>query len=371
MKVVVTGSAGMLGEHMLHHLRAAGFGSSDVVAVDRSAFSDDGFLSKALDNCDVVVHLAGINRASDEDLERGNIEIASRLVGVMKASNTRPHLVYSNTLHESADNSYGRGKRGAHACFSQWANSEGAKYSELILPHVFGEFGKPFYNSGVHTFCHQLVNNEQPEINPDGQFSLLHAGDVAEQVLQVIRGGSTGRLVLKGETITVPEVVGRLQSMYESYTNNVIPAFTSRLNLQLFNVLRSFMYPDYYPVSLTLHTDNRGSLFEAVKTGHGGQAFLSTTKPGITRGNHFHFEKIERFLVVSGEAVIRIRRLGTDDVKEFHVSGETPCFVDMPTLHTHSITNTGDSELLTMFWSHEIFDPEKPDTYAEMVIAQE
>jgi UDP-2-acetamido-2,6-beta-L-arabino-hexul-4-ose reductase len=146
-----------------------------------------------------------------------------------------------------------------------------------------------------------------------------------------------------------------------------VPELGDDFQLSLFNTYRSYLYPNRFPVALTLHSDTRGSLFEAVKTMHGGQAFLSHTHPGITRGNHYHKEKFERFLVIKGEAVIRIRKMFAKEIFEFKVSGEKPQYVDIPTLHTHNISNTGDKELTTLFWSHQIFDPSASDTVQENV----
>ncbi|WP_414430000.1 NAD-dependent epimerase/dehydratase family protein [Alcanivorax sp. IL3] len=363
MKTVITGAAGLLGWHLRCHLSALEAWKGGVVALDREAFNDDTRLQKALDGADVVVHCAGINRAEEKEQETGNIALAERLASALDASGATPHLVYSNSTHKAMDNAYGRGKAGADAVFRSWADRAAARYTELVLPHVFGECGRPFYNSAVFTFCHQIVQGEPLSINGSGKLELLHTQDICARIVEAVAKGETGELRLKGRPIPVAEVAGKLIAMYDSYTGNVIPDLRDRFELQLFNTLRSFMYPDAYPTELTLHTDNRGSLFEAVKTDNGGQAFLSTTKPGITRGNHFHFAKVERFLVIRGEADIRLRRLFDDEVKEFRVSGDKPVYVDMPPLHTHSITNVGDDELMTLFWSHEIFDPEAPDTY--------
>ena len=155
--------------------------------------------------------------------------------------------------------------------------------------------------------------------------------------------------------------------MHERYTGGVIPKLDEAIDIQLFNTLRSMIPHEQRPVDLTLHTDERGSLFEAVKADGGGQAFLSSTKPGITRGNHFHTRKVERFLVLKGTAEIRIRRVLTDNVHTFNVDGRTPQAIDIPTLHTHNITNTGNEELQTLFWSNELYDPADPDTYYETV----
>ncbi|ERP91177.1 capsular polysaccharide biosynthesis protein CapF [Alcanivorax sp. P2S70] len=363
MKTVITGAAGLLGWHLQCHLSVLDGWKDTVVALNREAFNDDAVLEAALANADVVVHLAGINRADDAVLEEGNIALAERLVAALDRVGAEPHLLYSNTIHKTWDNAYGRGKAGADRVFRAWSEVKGSRYSDLVLPHVFGEGGRPFYNSAVFTFCQQIVEGESLSINAGGMLELLHAQDICSRIVEAVERKQTGELRLKGRAISAAEVAGKLAAMHASYTGHVVPDLRDSFDLQLFNTLRSFLYPAHYPCDLTLHTDNRGSLFEAVKADNGGQAFLSTTKPGITRGNHFHFGKVERFLVIRGEAIIRLRRLFSDEVTEFRVSGDAPVYIDMPTLHTHSITNVGEGELMTLFWSHEIFDPEAPDTY--------
>ena len=193
---------------------------------------------------------------------------------------------------------------------------------------------------------------------------LLHAQDVSDRILEIIRSPVADDIRIEGTQMRVSEMLALLAEMMRLYQNAVIPSLGDSIHLSLFNTLRSYLYPNFYPVKPELHEDSRGSLFEAVKTVQGGQAFMSSTKPGVTRGNHFHFRKFERFLVVEGDALISIRRLFGNETVEFTVSGDTPSYVDIPTLHTHAIKNTGTSELKTLFWAHEIFDPGRPDTHA-------
>lgn len=370
MKIVVTGSNGLLGRRLHLFLRAHKGADADLAMLDRRAFNDDHEMARALDGADVVVHCAGINRDEDEVVERGNRQLAERLVEKLGRHRARPHLVYANSIQRESDTPYGRGKRAAHGVFAEWADTHDARYTELVLPHLFGEGGRPYYNSAVLTFCHQLANGEEPTINGAGQVELLHAQDVAAEILAAIEKAHTGELRLHGRAMSVATAAGKLIDMHRSYVAGIVPDLRDAVDLQLFNTLRSFLYPAFYPRKLKVHSDERGALFEGIKNRNGGQAFLSTTKPGVTRGNHYHFNKVERFLVLKGQAVIRIRRLLDDKVEEFHVNGEEPAYVDMPTLHTHSITNTGQEELLTMFWSHELFDPDNPDTYFEPVLNQ-
>ncbi|MEO0375507.1 MAG: NAD-dependent epimerase/dehydratase family protein [Cyanobacteria bacterium P01_A01_bin.17] len=367
MKIVITGAHGLLGWHLRCRLGADETFKDQLVPLDRPAFNDDQKLAAALTGATAVVHLAGVNRASEAEVETGNITIAKRLAEGLQAAKVTPHVLFANSVHKDQDNAYGRGKTTAHQILADWAKEHGAKYTELVLPHIFGECGRPFYNSVVFTFCHQLVQGEPLTVNADGRLELLHAQDICDRIAEVLKQGQTGELRLPGHKISVKAVADQLSAIHDSYSGDIIPDLRDRFELQLFNTLRSFMYPSFYPRGLKLNTDNRGSLFEAVKNQNGGQAFLSTTKPGITRGNHYHFTKIERFLVVRGQANICIRRLLDDHIETFKVSGEQPTYIDMPTLHTHNITNTGNDELMTLFWSHEIFDPEAPDTYYEPV----
>lgn len=361
IKVGITGADGLIGWHVRCRLSIEA--DLDVVTANRTTFLTREAMDAFVSECDIIVHMAGRNRGADAEIEETNPALAQALVDGMVRTDSRPQVLFASSTHITRDSAYGRSKRKATEIFSQWSSKSNAKFCNLILPHVFGEHGKPFYNSVVSTFCHQIAAGEQPAIEVDGQLELLHAQDVAELILAAIRNREAGELEPAGHKMRVSELLVKLRELSDAYFEGVIPELKQRIDLRLFNTLRSYLFPGFYPRNLHLFEDNRGSLFEAVKTVHGGQAFLSTTHPGVVRGNHFHFNKVERFLVVGGEAEICLRRCFHDNVIRFHVNGDHPCFIDMPTLHTHSIKNVGQEELLTLFWSHEIFDPENPDTY--------
>ncbi|MFB4202413.1 UDP-2-acetamido-2,6-beta-L-arabino-hexul-4-ose reductase [wastewater metagenome] len=365
VKIGVTGVAGLIGWHTRCRLQAED--GVEVVAAGRELFDSATALERFVSDCDAVIHLAGMNRGDDAEMRQVNVGLAESLTSACERAGVTPHVVFSSSTHIDKDTVYGQSKRKAAEIFAEWADRRGARFTNLVLPHVFGECGRPYYNSVVSTFCYQLARGETPSIAHDGQLELLHAQEVAELALAAIRSGRTGEQRPAGREMRVSEMLNSVTAHAERYRAGVIPEFRDVFELRLFNTFRSYLFPDYYPRPLKLHADNRGALFEGVKTDHGGQAFLSTTKPGITRGDHFHFNKVERFLVLQGEAIIRLRRMFDDRVIEFPVSGSEPAFVDMPTLHTHNITNVGGGELLTLFWSHEIFDPDNPDTYREPV----
>ena len=365
IRIGITGADGFLGWHLRVHLLP----QADVVVscASRDTFSDTAKLKAFAAGCDAIAHFAGVNRGEEAEIESGNVAIARALVDALSTSGARPHIVYANSIHHDRDTAYGRGKRQAAELLAGWASRAGARFTNLVLPHVYGEGGRPNYNSVVATFCYELAQNNNPRMSKEGDLELAHAQQVAAEVIACIRQARKGETRLAGVPLRVSALLERLGSFASDYKNQVIPRLDSAIDLNLFNTYRSYLFPAHYPVTLAQRSDTRGALFEAVKSQHGGQCFISTSHPGVTRGNHYHSRKIERFLVLQGDALIRLRRLLVPQVHEFRVSGATPCYIDMPTFHTHDITNVGTGELVTLFWSHELYDPGQPDTYAEKV----
>ena len=374
-RVAITGGAGFLGWHLRCAIRMRGW--PEPVVVDHASFDDPARLRDALAGVEVVVHLAGVNRGPEAEVEAGNPRLARLLVEALQATaagRNRLHLLFSNSTHgrdpsvsAASLTPYGRSKREANAILGEWAATTGARYTDIRFPHLFGEHGRPFYNSAVATFCHQLATGDTPKIIVDSEVELLHAQSACDLMLEAIDAGTGGPLSPQGLRMPVSEALARLQAMHATYADGTLPRFDTAFDLDLFNTLRSYRFPLHYPGRIELRSDARGHLFEAVKTGHGGQCFASTTHPGVVRGNHFHRRKVERFLVAGGQATIRVRRMFTADAHAFEVRGDAPVYIDMPTLHTHDIRNSGQGELFTLFWSHEIFDPAAPDTYPEAV----
>ena len=364
-RIGITGANGFLGWHLRAHLYARK--DIQVSTADRSTFSDPAKLREFVSSVDGIVHVAGINRGTEEEIRLGNVTPAQSLVDACAAAQVTPHVVFANSIQHERNTAYALAKRASAEILERWSRGSGAPFTNLILPHLFGEGGRPFYNSAVTTFCHQIAKGEEPKIILDADLELIHAQRVCARILTLLESKATGQIRVEGTHLRVSDTIARLKRIAAQYASNIIPDLSTQIDLDLFNTYRSYLYPGQYPVSLALHSDNRGHLFEAVKSLHGGQCFVSTTRPGITRGNHYHRHKLERFLVVQGEAIIRIRKLLTSDVTEYRVSGKDPAYVDMPALHTHNITNTGAGDLVTLFWSHEIFNPSAADTFAESV----
>jgi UDP-2-acetamido-2,6-beta-L-arabino-hexul-4-ose reductase len=365
-RVVVTGAAGFIGWHTQVRLRA--LGGFEVIPIIHEDFAGEA-LVQAVSDADVVFHLAGINRASDSELEFGNMAITERLIDALKAAGSQASVIFADSIHSASDTPYGRGNRSAGEALQAWGVASGAKITVARLPNLFGEHGRPDYNSFVATFATRVAAGQMPEINVDHPIPLMHVQDAVAAMIGAWSVGFEGILEPHGTSLMVSEVLAKFLAYHEVYRIGDIPALHNDMDVALFNTLRAAMFPTAYPFKPTPRSDQRGTLVESVRV-HGGQGqtFVSNTHPGFVRGEHFHLRKIERFQVLSGRAVIRLRRMLTDEVIDFEVNGDEPSVVDMPTMWAHSIKNVGTEELVTLFWAHEFFNPEAPDTYPEPVM---
>jgi len=368
VKIGITGGNGFIGWHLRCYLKTLEQ-IQEVRVASRATFSNPTDTEEFVDGLDAVVHLAGVNRAGDDELLTGNAQPALALVSALRAKNDNLCIIYaSSTYAESATNAYGKGKAEAGKILKHWGEMSGSRVVNMIIPHVFGEYGRPFYNSAMATFCHQITSGEKVSVNSDGNLELIHVQDLVEMFFQAIEDDTQGDVRITGYGMSVVDAVNRLTALYVEYRiHNRFPDLSDKFERNLFNSLRGFISNDARIVTPKKHSDDRGWLVETIKAGSGGQCFVSTTKPGITRGNHFHRRKVERFFVLQGKAEIKIRRLFTNEVVTYALNGDEPSFVDIPTLHTHSITNVGNQELITLFWADEFFDPENPDTYFESI----
>lgn len=362
----ITGANGFFGWHLRCHLVTIGI---DYICADRQTFASDETLDRFVGSADVIVHLAGVNRAHEpEQIRSGNIELAVKLATAATRTDAKIDIVYANSVKADEPGPYGESKAQAAAIFKAYADSVGSRFIDIKFPHLFGEFGRPHYNSAVTTFASQLANGE-PSMVGDGMLELLHAQEACELLVSACKA-HTPTMRPSGREISVPDVYATMVRLADYASSGTVPLLADDFELGLFNTIRSQMWPDHYPFALTSHADDRGSFFEVARAWGQGQTSISTTVPGVTRGEHYHLKKIERFAVISGEAQIRVRRLFTNELCEFNVSGADPCFVDMPPLCTHDITNTGTSELVTLFWSHDHFDPQNADTWPMKVAGE-
>ena len=340
----------------------------EIIPITRASTDDSESLASILSGVDAVLHCAGVNRADSDARLQENLVLAQQLTGSLDRSGTHPYIVYANSIQSGSATSFGQTKQAAADHFIAWAKRRGADVADVRLPNLFGEHGKPHYNSVVATFCHLLASNEEPQIIEDRIVPLLHVQDAVDLMLHLVDDGADGVVSPEGVRLKVSAVLAKLQNYHDLYAVGDLPDLSDRFDRALFNTYRSFCFPHQYPIHPQMKSDGRGGLFECVRARGGqSQVFCSTTRPGVTRGNHFHLRKVERFLVLEGQATISLRRMFHDEVIRFPVAGIRPAIVDIPTMWTHSITNTGDHELLTLFWADEIPESGSVDTYPEAV----
>mgnify|MGYP000882052851 FL=1 len=370
IKIGITGQAGFIGTHLFNF-----FGLNKEII--RVPFNDDYFadpskLKAFVSQCDAIVHLAALNRHNDpQTIYDTNIELVRKLVSALESTGSRPHVLFSSSTQEERDNVFGKSKREGRKLLAEWSRRSGSAFTGMVIPNVFGPFGNPYYNSVVATFSHQLTHNEQPRVEVDTQLKLIHIGDLVRIIYYLIENkiADDEFRITPTDEARVTEILTLLQSFKAQYfEKGIIPDLSDPFERNLFNTFVCYIdHESYFPFRLKLNTDERGSFVETVKLNSGGQVSFSTTKPGITRGNHFHTRKAERFAVIKGKARIQLRRIGTNKIISLDLNGSEPSYVDMPVWYTHNITNTGEDELYTMFWINESYDPTDPDTFLEQV----
>jgi len=362
-KVAITGAGGFLGLHLRAAAREAGI---ETVSIPLGERFDKVQARAAISGTDKLIHLAGVNRGTDEEIENGNIRFAQQLGSVLESIEYSPDtIIYANSIQSGNGSVYGTAKEQAGQVLGAAAERAGSACENVMLPNLFGEYGRPFYNSVVATFCHLIANGEPVEVQQDKELQLLHAQNAADILLGF---ASTDELDQLSHWETVNGIKQHLQEFAKYYSVGEFPDLSSTFRRDLFNTYRSYTFPDDAPIAISRHADDRGSFFEIVRSRGGtGQTSFSTTAPGITRGDHYHRRKVERFTVLAGEAEIKLRRLFDDKVFTYRISGTEPKSVDMPTLYSHNITNVGTETLYTAFWTNDIFDPSNPDTIAETV----
>ena len=377
-KVGITGQAGFVGTHLYNTLGLQADKFERIPFKDEF-FNDEKELNNFVSQCDTIVHLAAMNRHGDPQvIYDTNIKLVKQLIAACEETNSKPHILFSSSTQEERDNPYGKSKKEGRQMLEDWAMKNDARFTGMIIPNVFGPFGNPYYNSVVATFCHQLTHNETPKIDKDGELKLIYVGELVNEIIEHIEAMQAEKCkyaivdevpLFHTSEIKVSELLQKLKSYKENYFEKaIIPNLDDPFDRNLFNTFVCYIdHKTFFPFHLKLNTDDRGSFVETVKLSSGGQVSFSTTVPGITRGNHFHIRKAERFAVIKGKARIELRCIGTDEVLSFELDGSKPSFVDMPIWYTHNITNIGDEELYTIFWISEHFDANDPDTYFEKV----
>lgn len=376
IKVGITGQPGFVGTHLFN---ALGLYPDEFerVPFEDVFFQNDTELRQFVKQCDVIVHLAAMNRHPDPQvIYETNLKLVNQLIEAMGVEQVRPHVLFSSSTQEERDNEYGKSKREGRTLLEKWAQRNDASFTGMVVPNVYGPFGRPNYNSFIATFCYKLTHGETPQVLQDSDVRLIYVGSLCNHIIDKIRSiRKAGLPVIERDEVPydfdkkVTEILSLFEMFKDLYADKgYIPELKDRNEVNLFNTFRCYMdTASLFPVKLVQHADSRGVFVETIKLGVGGQVSFSTTVPGITRGNHYHIRKIERFTVIKGKARIQLRRIGTDEVLDYYLDGNEPSYVDMPIWYTHNITNIGTEELYTQFWINEWYNPEDGDTFFEQV----
>jgi UDP-2-acetamido-2,6-beta-L-arabino-hexul-4-ose reductase len=361
MHIAITGAYGFLGRNLAAHLRDRN--DCEVFSLDRDASPRDW--QEALGAADVVFHLAGVNRPQEvSEYDAGNAGVTAELCAMLRALRRSPKVVFSSSIQAELSNLYGASKAKAETELRAFATETGAAVCIYRLNNLFGKWCRPNYNAVTATFCYNIANDLPISVSdPEREIVLSYVDDVIEAFLAEIAFPQCAAREIPSRRISLGELAGSIQAFHEIRTSLVLPDMSDWFSRALYATYLSYVPANVRQQTLEIKSDNRGSLAEFLKQPSFGQIFVSRTHPGITRGNHYHHTKTEKFFVVEGEGLIRMRPIEGGPVTEYRVSGGAYEVVNIPPGNTHSITNVGDGEMVTLFWSNEIFDPKRPDTY--------
>ena len=365
MKILVTGAKGFIGKNLIAELRNRKY--TEIFEYDRD--TDSSLLDEYCKEADFVFHLAGVNRPKEQsEFMEGNFGFTSDLLDSLKKNNNNCPVMISSSIQAELDNPYGESKKAGEDLLFDYGIETGAKVLVYRFPNVFGKWCSPNYNSAVATFCHNIANDLPIQVNdPSVVMNLVYIDDVVNELISAIEGNENKVdsfcEVPVTHTISLGEIVDLIYLFKKSREDRSVPNMSDAFTKKLYSTYLSYLPDDKFSYDLKMNVDHRGSFTEFIRTPDRGQVSVNISKPGITKGNHWHHTKNEKFLVVSGKGVIRFRKIGSDEVLEYFVSGDKMEAVDIPTGYTHNIENLGDTDMVTIMWANESFEPEKPDTY--------
>ncbi|MCH5172382.1 MAG: NAD-dependent epimerase/dehydratase family protein [Erysipelotrichales bacterium] len=369
MKILITGANGFIGRNLKAELFNNKYKDLEPLYFDRD--TDPNLLETYCSECDFVVHLAGINRPqNEEEFMEGNFGFTSTLLNTLKKYKNRCPILVTSSIQAVLDNPYGKSKKAGEDLIFEYGKEENVKVDVYRLPNVFGKWGRPNYNSAICTFAHNIANDLPIQVNDrNHSMTIVYIDDVVKEIMRAIYGKENRKddqycYVEPVIKTTLGEIADILYS-FKNYRDGLkVPNNNSLLERDLYATYLSYIPATKMSYPLNKHEDARGSFTEIIRTVGQGQFSVNITHPGITKGNHFHHTKHEKYLVVAGKASIQLRKVATDEIIEYIVSGDNLEVVDIPVGYTHSIKNIGTDELITFMWANEPFDPENPDTIA-------
>ena len=365
MNILVTGAKGFVGKNLIWELRNRGY--EDIFAYDVDSTEED--LDHYARECEFVFHLAGVNRPKDEkEFMEGNFGFTSVLLEKLQQYENHSPVLITSSIQAELDNPYGKSKKAGEDLMFAYEEKTGARAIVYRLPNVFGKWCRPNYNSGVATFCNNIANDLEIKVNdPNTVMNLVYIDDVIDEFICALEGreNQVGDfcMIPTVHTVTLGKIVETLYSFKESRNSLEIPQMDNEFEKKLYSTYLSYLPKDGFAYPLKMNVDTRGSFTEFIRTKDRGQVSVNISKPGITKGKHWHHTKNEKFLVVKGKGCIRFRQIDEDEIIEYHVTGDDLTVVDIPTGYTHEITNEGTEDMVTVMWANEAYNPDKPDTF--------
>lgn len=380
MKILITGALGFVGKNLIaqlnniKELKVKNYSlTSELEIFTFDKDSDVILLDEYAQKCDFVVHLAGVNRPQNqEEFMTGNFGFTSDLLKALKKFDNKAPILITSSIQAVLENPYGISKKAGEDLIFKYGSENNVQVFVYRLPNVFGKWCRPNYNSVVATFCNNIAHGESIRVNdPNVDMQLVYIDDVVDEIILALAGKAHQEgafcYVPTVHKIKLGEIADLLYSFKKSREDLSVPKLDNVFAKALYSTYLSYLPADGFSYPLKMNVDNRGSFTEIIRTLDRGQFSVNISKPGITKGNHWHNTKNEKFIVVSGNGVIKLRRIGTDEVLEYHVSGDQIEVVDIPPGYTHNIINEGTDDLITFMWCNECFDPNNPDTYFEEV----
>ncbi|MEW9677354.1 NAD-dependent epimerase/dehydratase family protein [Lentibacillus sp. L22] len=362
--VLVTGAGGFIGKNLIDRLHR----KKGVFVKQYHREDDPSLLYRYLNDSDIIYHLAGVNRPQyNAEFARVNRGLTERIVNYLKKNQKTPKIVFSSSTQAAFDTPYGLSKKAAEEVLKNYSNETGAEIHIYRLPGVFGKWCKPHYNSVVATFCKEISNDKAIEIHDaDKMLELVYIDDVVNHFMDCLdRKETEGKFYYPINQIfqtTVGELARKIYEIKEIRKSLIIPDLSDRFTKYLYTTYLSYLDENNFSYNLPTHQDERGSLVELIKSHQVGQVFMSTSRKGVTRGNHYHHTKVEKFCVIKGAANIKLRKIDSEELITYRVTDQNIEIVDIPPGYTHSIENVTDDEMIVLFWANELFDPDNPDT---------
>lgn len=365
MKVLVTGAKGFIGKNLVVGLKNKGY--NDILEYDHH--TSDELLEVYCSQADFVFHLAGVNRASDSKIfMEENYGVTLKLLESLSKHKNACPIMFASSIQAKLSNPYGKSKLQVENLLTSYGKKAGSKIHLYRFPNVFGKWSKPNYNSVVATFCYNIARDIEVDIHdPMSTVYLVYIDDVVKDLCALIENSEKGDVIHHEVEpiydIKIQDLANLLQDFKKARSTLTIPDMSDSFIKKLYSTYTSFIPENDFSYTIKMNMDSRGWFSEFLKIPDGGQISVSMTKPGFKRGNHWHHTKNEKFLVVSGEGIIKFKKVDSNLVAEYHVSGNKMKVVDVPVGYLHSIQNVGDSEMIMVMWSNEVYDVHNPDTY--------